>query len=111
MLCGTFGTYGEHLQVVDEIIGRKQESPVVGALTVLILPQGTIFLTDTHVNFDPTAEQLCVLAKLAADEIRRFGIQPKAAFLSHSNFGSSSNSIGDKGSRSDCHVYGTLPGH
>ena len=89
MLCGTFGTYGKHLQMVDEIIGRKQESPVVGALTVLILPQGTIFLTDTHVNFDPTAEQLCVLAKLAADEIRRFGIQPKAAFLSHSNFGSS----------------------
>ena len=91
MLCGTFGTYGKHLQMVDEIIGRKKESPVVGALTVLILPQGTIFLTDTHVNFDPTAEQLCVLAKLAADEIRRFGIQPKAAFLSHSNFGSSSN--------------------
>ena len=72
MLCGTFGTYGKHLQMVDEIIGRKQESPVVGALTVLILPQGTIFLTDTHVNFDPTAEQLCVLAKLAADKIRRF---------------------------------------
>ena len=90
MLCGTFGTYGKHLQMVDEIIGRRKESPVVGALTVLILPQGTIFLTDTHVNFDPTAEQLCVLAKLAADEIRRFGIQPKAAFLSHSNFGSSS---------------------
>ena len=90
MLCGTFGTYGKHLQMVDEIIGREKESPVVGALTVLILPQGTIFLTDTHVNFDPTAEQLCVLAKLAADEIRRFGIQPKAAFLSHSNFGSSS---------------------
>ncbi|RZO78727.1 MAG: NADP-dependent malic enzyme [Litorivicinaceae bacterium] len=90
MLCGTFGTYGKHLQMVDEIIGRKKESPVVGALTVLILPQGTIFLTDTHVNFDPTAEQLCVLAELAADEIRRFGIQPKAAFLSHSNFGSSS---------------------
>ena len=90
MLCGTFGTYGKHLKMVDEIIGRKKESPVVGALTVLILPQGTIFLTDTHVNFDPTAEQLCVLAKLAADEIRRFGIQPKAAFLSHSNFGSSS---------------------
>ena len=89
MLCGTFGTYGKHLQMVDEIIGRKKESPVVGALTVLILPQGTIFITDTHVNFDPTAEQLCVLAKLAADEIRRFGIQPKAAFLSHSNFGSS----------------------
>ena len=90
MLCGTFGTYGKHLQMVDEIIGRKQESPVVGALTVLILPQGTIFLTDTHVNFDPSAEQLCVLAKLAADEMRRFGIQPKATFLSHSNFGSSS---------------------
>jgi malate dehydrogenase (oxaloacetate-decarboxylating)(NADP+) len=89
MLCGTFGTYGKHLQLAEEIVGRKNGSPVVGALTVLILPQGTIFLTDTHVNFDPTAEQLCELGKLAADEIRRFGIQPKAAFLSHSNFGSS----------------------
>jgi malate dehydrogenase (oxaloacetate-decarboxylating)(NADP+) len=88
MLCGTFGTFSKHLQLADEILGRKDNSPVVGALTVLILPQGTLFLTDTHVNADPTAEQLCELAKLAADEIRRFGIQPKAAFLSHSNFGS-----------------------
>ncbi len=88
MLCGTFGTFSKHLQLTDEILGRKDNSPVVGALTVLILPQGTLFLTDTHVNADPTAEQLCELAKLAADEIRRFGIQPKAAFLSHSNFGS-----------------------
>ena len=89
MLCGTFGSYSKHLQLTEEIVGRKKGSPVVGALTVLILPQGTVFLTDTHVNFDPTAEQLCELGKLAADEIRRFGIQPKAAFLSHSNFGSS----------------------
>lgn len=88
MLCGTFGSFSKHLQLTDEILGRKDNSPVVGALTVLILPQGTLFLTDTHVNADPTAEQLCELAKLAADEIRRFGIQPKAAFLSHSNFGS-----------------------
>ncbi len=88
MLCGTFGSYSKHLLLAEEIVGRKKDSPVVGALTVLILQQGTIFLTDTHVNFDPTAEQLCELGKLAADEIRRFGIQPKAAFLSHSNFGS-----------------------
>ena len=96
MLCGTFGTYGKHLRLAEEIIGRRDGSPVVGAMTVLILPQGTIFLTDTHVNFDPTAEQLCELGKLAADEIRRFGIQPKAAFLSHSNFGSSDTTSAKK---------------
>lgn len=96
MLCGTFGTYQKHLQLAEEILGRKENSPVVGALTVLILPQGTLFLTDTHVNPDPTAEQLCELAKLAADEIRRFGIQPKAAFLSHSNFGSATTESANK---------------
>lgn len=96
MLCGTFGTYQKHLQLAEEILGRKDNSPVVGALTVLILPQGTLFLTDTHVNPDPTAEQLCELAKLAADEIRRFGIQPKAAFLSHSNFGSATTESANK---------------
>ena len=96
MLCGTFGTYQKHLQLAEEILGRKENSPVVGALTVLILPQGTLFLTDTHVNADPTAEQLCELAKLAADEIRRFGIQPKAAFLSHSNFGSATTESANK---------------
>ena len=96
MLCGTFGTYQKHLQLAEEILGRKENSPVVGALTVLILPQGTLFLTDTHVNPNPTAEQLCELAKLAADEIRRFGIQPKAAFLSHSNFGSATTESANK---------------
>ena len=96
MLCGTFGTYGKHLRIVEDIIGHTGESQVIGALTVLILPQGTIFLTDTHVNLDPTAEQLCELAKLAAEEIRRFGMQPKAAFLSHSNFGSSNTTSAQK---------------
>jgi malate dehydrogenase (oxaloacetate-decarboxylating)(NADP+) len=96
MLCGTFGTYQKHLQLAEEILGRKANSPVVGALTVLILPQGTLFLTDTHVNPDPSAEQLCELGKMAADEIRRFGIQPKAAFLSHSNFGSATTQSATK---------------
>ena len=88
MLCGTYGTYSNHCKIAEEILGRRPDCPVVGALTVLILPSGTLFLTDTHVNLDPTAEQLCELAKLAADEIKSFGITPKAAFLSHSNFGS-----------------------
>jgi len=96
MICGTFGTYSDHLEIADEIIGRKPGSSVVGALTVLILPHGTLFLTDTHVNVDPTSEQLCELAKLAADEIRRFGIEPKAAFLSHSNFGSTQTASANK---------------
>jgi malate dehydrogenase (oxaloacetate-decarboxylating)(NADP+) len=89
MLCGTFGTHDLHLQYVDQILGRRPGVQHYYAMNVLILPKRTLFLCDTYVNFDPTAEQLAEMTVLAAEAIRRFGITPKAALLSHSNFGTS----------------------
>ena len=90
MLCWTFGSFSKHLQLTEEILGKRNDSGVMAALSVLILPTGTLFIADTHVNINPNAEELCEIAKLASDEIRRLGIMPKIAFLSHSNFGSAS---------------------
>jgi malate dehydrogenase (oxaloacetate-decarboxylating)(NADP+) len=89
MLCGTFGTHDLHLHYVDQILGRKPGVNDYYAMNVLILPKRTLFICDTYVNFDPTAEQIAEMTVLAAEEIRRFGITPKVALLSHSNFGTS----------------------
>jgi malate dehydrogenase (oxaloacetate-decarboxylating)(NADP+) len=89
MICGTFGTHGLHLQYIDQVIGLR---PGVGhyyAMNLLMLPKRTVFICDTYVNYDPTAEQVAEMTLLAAEEIRRFGITPKAALLSHSSFGTS----------------------
>jgi malate dehydrogenase (oxaloacetate-decarboxylating)(NADP+) len=89
MLCGTFGTHDLHLHYVDQILGRKPGVNHYYAMNVLILPKRTLFICDTYVNFDPSAEQVAEMTVLAADEVRRFGITPKVALLSHSNFGTS----------------------
>jgi len=89
MLCGTFGTHALHLQYVDQVIGLRPGVKHYYAMNVLLLPKRTVFICDTYVNFDPTAEQVAEMAVLAAEEIRRFGITPKAALLSHSSFGTS----------------------
>ena len=89
MLCGTFGTHDLHLHYVDQVLGRKPGVNQYSAMNVLILPKRTIFICDTYVNFDPTAEQIAEMTVLAAEEIRRFGITPHVALLSHSNFGTS----------------------
>jgi malate dehydrogenase (oxaloacetate-decarboxylating)(NADP+) len=89
MLCGTFGTHDLHLHYVDQVLGRKPGVNHYYAMNVLILPKRTIFICDTYVNFDPTAEQIAEMTVLAAEEIRRFGITPHVALLSHSNFGTS----------------------
>ncbi len=89
MLCGTFGTHALHLQYVDQVIGLRPGGKNYYAMNVLLLPKRTVFICDTYVNFDPTAEQVAEMAVLAAEEIRRFGITPKAALLSHSSFGTS----------------------
>ena len=89
MLCGTFGTHGLHLHYVDQVIGLRPGVKNYYAMNVLLLPKRTVFICDTYVNFDPTAEQVAEMAVLAAEEIRRFGITPKAALLSHSSFGTS----------------------
>jgi malate dehydrogenase (oxaloacetate-decarboxylating)(NADP+) len=87
MLCGTVGRFGNHLRHVDDIIGRSKGIQDYSTLTALILPSGTFFVCDTHVTADPTSEEVVEMTLLAADEVRRFGIQPKVALLSRSNFG------------------------
>jgi malate dehydrogenase (oxaloacetate-decarboxylating)(NADP+) len=89
MLCGTWGTTALHLQYIDQVIGRREGVNTYACMNGLILPTRQVFLVDTHVNYDPTAEQLAEITVLAAEEMMRFGIEPKAALLSHSNFGSS----------------------
>jgi malate dehydrogenase (oxaloacetate-decarboxylating)(NADP+) len=89
MLCGSFGPYSQHLQYVDEVIGRKPGATVYAAMNTLMLPGRQVTLVDTHVNADPSAAELAEITLMAADELRRFGIRPSVALLSHSNFGSS----------------------
>ena len=89
MLCGTIGRYADHLRHVREVIGLREGSRTFAAMQMLLLPGRQLFICDTHVNLDPTAEQLAEITLLAADEVRRFGIVPSVALLSHSSFGSS----------------------
>ena len=88
MICGTVSNYGRHLQYVDRVIGMSSGASCYGAMNALIVPDRQVFIVDTHVNLDPTAEQLAEITVRAAENIRRFGLEPKAALLSHSNFGS-----------------------
>ncbi|HVE08228.1 MAG TPA: NADP-dependent malic enzyme [Paraburkholderia sp.] len=89
MICGTISTTHRHLHFVDQVIGKKEGCSVYAAMNALVLPNRQIFLVDTHVNVDPTPEQLCEITIMAAEEVRRFGIEPKIALVSHSNFGTS----------------------
>jgi len=89
MICGTFGTHELHLHYIDQVIGRRAGIKHFYAMNLLMLPKRTVFICDTYVNENPTAEQICEMAILAAEEIRRFGLTPKAALLSHSSFGTS----------------------
>ena len=89
MLCGTWGTAAMHLPYIDQVIGRREGVNVYACMNMLILPNRQVMLVDTHINYDPSAEQLAEITVLAAEEMMRFGLHPKAALLSHSNFGSS----------------------
>ncbi len=89
MICGTFGTTAIHLDYVDRVLGKREGVNVYAAMNGLILPDRQVVLVDTHVNENPTAEQIAEFTILAAEEMRRFGIHPRAALLSHSNFGTS----------------------
>jgi malate dehydrogenase (oxaloacetate-decarboxylating)(NADP+) len=90
MICGMVGRYDGHLEHVRDVIGRKTGSRTLAAMNALMLDQHTLFITDTFVNEEPSAEELSDIAQMAAAEVRRFGVPPKVAFLSHSIFGSSS---------------------
>ena len=87
MLCGVVGRYNNHLRFIDEVIGLRHGVNHFAAMNALLLPKRTVFICDTYVNYDPSAEQIAEMTLLAAEEIRRFGIVPKVALLSHSSFG------------------------
>ena len=97
LICGTWGTTANHLSYIDQVIGKRpggcastpQDVPVYACMNGLLLPDRQVFLVDTHVNYDPSAEELAEITTMAAEEMMRFGIKPKAALLSHSNFGTS----------------------
>ena len=89
VICGTWGTTALHLFYVDQVIGMRAGVNTYACMNGLLLPDRQVFLVDTHVNYDPSAEQLAEITTMAAEEMMRFGIKPKAALLSHSNFGSS----------------------
>ena len=89
LICGTWGTNATHLPYVEQVIGKRPGVNTFACMNGLLLPNRQVFLVDTHVNYDPTAEQLAEITVMAAHEMKRFGIHPKAALLSHSNFGTS----------------------
>ncbi|WP_428570534.1 NADP-dependent malic enzyme [Ramlibacter sp.] len=89
MICGTWGTTAIHLHYIDQVIGKREGVNTYACMNGLMLPNRQVFLVDTHVNYDPSAEQLTEITIMAAEEMMRFGLKPKAALLSHSNFGSS----------------------
>jgi len=89
MICGTWGTTTMHLQYLDQVVGKRAGVNTYACMNGLMLPGRQVFLVDTHVNYDPSAEQLAEITTLAAEEMLRFGIKPKVALLSHSSFGSS----------------------
>ncbi len=89
MLCGTWGSTGWHLQYIDQVIGLREGAKTYACMNGLILPGRQLMLVDTHVNYDPTAAQIAEFTTMAAEEMLRFGLKPKAALLSHSNYGNS----------------------
>ncbi len=98
LICGTWATTALHLKYIDQVIGKRRDArlavlgeaaEVYACMNGLILPNHQVFIVDTHVNDNPTAEQLCAITMMAAEQVRRFGIEPKVALLSHSNFGES----------------------
>jgi malate dehydrogenase (oxaloacetate-decarboxylating)(NADP+) len=89
LICGTWGVTALHLHYLDQVIGKRAGVNTYACMNGLMLPNRQVFLVDTHVNYDPSAEQLCEITLMAAEELLRFGLKPKVALLSHSNFGSS----------------------
>lgn len=88
MICGTIGEYHDHYRVVQPLFGYRDGVSTAGAMNALLLPSGNTFIADTYVNHDPSPEELAEITLMAAESVRRFGIEPRVALLSHSNFGS-----------------------
>ncbi|HEU0289810.1 MAG TPA: phosphate acyltransferase, partial [Burkholderiales bacterium] len=109
MLCGVVGRYDSHLRFIDHVIGLRPGVKNYAAMNTLLLPNRTVFICDTYVNYDPNAEQIAEMTVLAAEEIRRFGIAPKAALLSHSSFGVANTPTSTKMRRALSLIEGLAP--
>jgi len=90
LLCGAIGQYDHHLPHIVDVLGLRPGAQLPAAMQLLVLPQGMLFIADSNVTLDPTQDEIVAIARLAAEEVRRFGLTPKIALLSHSNFGTSS---------------------
>ena len=102
MLCGTVGHYLDHLKYIRRVIGLRNGASLFAAMQMLIMPQRQLFICDTHVNHEPTPAQIAEMTLLAVDQVKRFGIVPKVALVSHSNFGASD-------APSACRIRDALP--
>jgi malate dehydrogenase (oxaloacetate-decarboxylating)(NADP+) len=96
MICGTYGTTQVHLEFIDKVLGLRAGSKVYAAMNLVITQDRQLAMVDTHVNENPTAEELAEITIMAAEELERFGITPRAALLSHSNFGTSNSESAQK---------------
>ncbi|MDO4769705.1 MAG: NADP-dependent malic enzyme [Brachymonas sp.] len=110
MICGLHGNFDQHLQIVRDVIGLEPGAANFAALSAVLLEKHTLFITDTYVNENPSAEELADIARMAAIKVQRFGITPRVAFLSHSNFGSSKRSSALKMRRAH-DIFRTLAPH
>ena len=91
LICGTYGNTLMHLYYIDQVLGKRAGTNVYAAMNIIITPERQLAILDTHVNENPNAEEIAEMTIMAAEELERFGIQPRAALLSHSNFGSSNS--------------------
>ncbi|MGV3346165.1 NADP-dependent oxaloacetate-decarboxylating malate dehydrogenase [Enterobacteriaceae bacterium LUAb1] len=89
LICGTIGDYKDHYDIIEKVLGFRPDAKAAGAMNALQLPSGNTFIADTYVNEDPSPEALTEITLMAAETVRRFGIEPKVALLSHSSFGTS----------------------
>ena len=99
MLCGTFGRHSDHLRHISNVIGLKPKSSTFAAMNVLMLPKRILFVTDTYVNQDPSAEEVAEITLMAEEVVKKFGLVAKIALLSHSNFGTDNSYSATKMSR------------
>jgi malate dehydrogenase (oxaloacetate-decarboxylating)(NADP+) len=109
LICGTVGQFSRHLRFIENALGRRPELHSYYAMNLLNLPGRTVFLCDTYVNYDPSAEQIVEMTVLAAEEVQRFGITPKVALLSHSSFGTDDTPTADKMRRALAILHAQYP--
>jgi len=109
LICGKVGRFDFHLREIMQLLGPKDKTQLVSSVAMMLLPEGPLFLADTAMNLDPTAEELVKIAEASIELVKRFGIEPKVALLSHSNFGTSNNPSARKVRKAAEVLRGTYP--